>query len=57
MGLQTLKGFIYGDIAKHQQTEKETSHRPWQAMASAKQATLFFLSVLIHLMEGGTDVV
>lgn len=57
MGLQTLKGFIYGDIAKHQQTEKETSHHPWQAMASAQQATLFFLSVLIHLVAGGTNVV
>lgn len=30
MGLQTLKCFIYRDVAKHQQTEKETSIRPWQ---------------------------
>ena len=44
MGLQTLKCFIDGDVAKHQQTEKETSFRPWQAMASAHHATLFFPS-------------
>lgn len=44
MGLQTLKCFIYGDIAKHQQTEKEMSLRPCQAMARAHHATLFFLS-------------
>jgi len=39
VGLQTLKCFIYGDITKNQQTEKETSHRPQQTVASAQQAT------------------
>lgn len=44
MGIQTLKCFIYGDVAKHQQTEKETNLRPWQAVTSAHHATLFCLS-------------
>lgn len=54
VGLQTPKCFVYGDITKNQQMEKETSHRPWQTMASAQQAT-FSLHPVPTAMGGSSD--
>lgn len=56
MGLQTLKCFIYGDVAKHHQTGKETSLRSWQTIISACHAILF-LSSNCHDISRYTDSV